>query len=158
MAAAACSSHGGAAGASRAREARRAVRAGPAPPRAPWLPRRPRLRPQLGGQERGLGRLRLRPHGPPHDQAEVRDRDLQDQHHEDELPDHCAAVYPAPSLVEPEPQPGIASTNHTIPTTSKATTTAISQLRAAPRPTATSVSVDPDVDLRVLVDAELQTD
>ena len=44
------------------------------------------------GQPRRLGRLRLGPHCPVDHQAEIDDRDLQDHHHEDELPDHRRSI------------------------------------------------------------------
>jgi hypothetical protein len=71
---------------------RRSVRATSRSARA-RSPRRPRL--EISGvdeQARRLRRLRLGLHRPVHDQAEVDDRDLQDHHHEDELPDHRGSI------------------------------------------------------------------
>jgi hypothetical protein len=73
---------------------RHAVRSTPRPgPGTPaGAPRRPRLGTVGRAYARGLRWLGLGPHRPVDDQAQVDDRDLQDQHHEDELPDHRASV------------------------------------------------------------------
>src|SRR6185503_13760207 len=74
-----------------AREAadRRAVwaRAWPARPNGA-APGRARLELRHRRQQRRLRGPRLGLHSPVDDQPEVDDRDLQDEHHEDELPDH----------------------------------------------------------------------
>src|SRR5438034_8456199 len=66
---------------------RRAVRAWAGPPGRRQAPRVTRFQ-WLSREKRGLGRVGLRLDGPVDDQPEVHDRDLQDDHHEDELPDH----------------------------------------------------------------------
>src|SRR5215203_7246318 len=55
--------------------------------------------------------------------------------------------------LEPEPQPGIASTNQTTVTIASATRIATTQLRAARTRAAPSVAVDPNAHERVLVHA-----
>jgi hypothetical protein len=44
-----------------------------------------------GRQQRGLRRTRLGPHGPPDDPDQVEDRELEDEHQEDDL-DHVAIL------------------------------------------------------------------
>src|SRR4249919_1955495 len=57
--------------------------------------------------------------------------------------------------LEPEPQPGTASTNQTPSTTASTISTTTIQLRPGGRRTAPSISVDPDIHKGVLVEAEL---
>jgi hypothetical protein len=137
--------------------------------------RRPRLaRLGLRGRHepsRRLRRLRLGLDRPVDDQAEVDDRDLQHQHHEDELPDHRGSLrhrlqigsrgaargrsphQGCPSPVEPPPQPGTARRNQTSRIAPN-TTAAASHLRTRPARTARSVAADPEAHDRVLVRAE----
>ena len=67
---------------------------GPPPRQArPRTPRWPRLEiERFRRQLSRLRRLRLGSHRPVDHQAEIDDRDLQDQHHEDELPDHRGSI------------------------------------------------------------------